>query len=47
MCKIIWSYLNTTKGCFNKVLKNVKVDNGDSFEFNQHKSDEGIAIIPK
>lgn len=32
--KIIWLYLNTTKGRFAKGLKVVKIDNGDSFEFN-------------
>ena len=45
--KIIWLYLNITKGRFAKVLKDVEVDNGDSFEFNQNKSDKGIAIIQK
>ena len=45
--KIIWLYLNTTKGRFAKGLKVVKIDNGDSFEFNKNKSDEGNAIIQK
>ena len=45
--KIIWLYLNITKGRFARVLKDVEVDNGDSFEFNQNKSDKGIAIIQK